>query len=252
MDAVSVKNLTFKYDRYIFENNSFTVEKGSFTTIIGRGGSGKSTLFRILTGDEVFSGEVLILGKSINYSFEKGYIGVVSPLTTFNGTAIERLMEVVKGKTYDKIKVEIQRAIKKTGINEILDNNYNDLSIKEKVLVEFTVQILKKPKVLFVDNCFSYLDDEKKKIVREVLRLNKKCTVINITNNTDECIYGSDVIIIGDEFGKYKVSSMDEEDFISHGLDVPFMIALSSKLKFYDLISSNYLDMERLVNDLWE
>lgn len=250
MDAVSVNDLSF---RDIFDKVNFTVEKGSFTTFIGKDGCGKSTLFKILTLEEDFDFDISILNKSIKYSFEKGYVGIVSPSFIFEGTVIDKLVGVLKdkGRPFDKIKSEIQRAVKKTGIQDILYYDYNDLSLKERVLVSFTVQILYKPKVLLIDNAFSYLDDEREKIVREVKRLNKKNTVINITNNTNECVYGSDVIILGD-FKKYKVNEMCEDDFISCGLEVPFMISLSERLKFYEVISNNYLDMERLVNDLWE
>ena len=52
MDAVKVVNLTFSYDGVedIIKNVSFTIPKGSYTTIIGHNGSGKSTIAKLLIG----------------------------------------------------------------------------------------------------------------------------------------------------------------------------------------------------------
>ena len=36
------------------------------------------------------------------------------------------------------------------------------------------------------------------------------------------------------------------------GLDMPFIIDLSSKLRLYGLIDELYVDMDKLVNDIWE
>ena len=157
-----------------------------------------------------------------------------------------------KGTSYDKIKPEVQRVIKKTGIQDLINFDYSLLSYSDMILVNFSIQLLNKPRLLIIDNAFSYLDLNKEKIVREVLRLNKKTTVINITNDTSECLYGSDVIIMSSGFKRFKVRDMNEEDFRCNGLNVPFIISLSSKLKFYGVIDDNYLDMERLADDLWE
>lgn len=254
MDVVKAKNLSFSYDRFIFDDVNFTVEKGEFITFVGSGGCGKSTLFNILIGNYDFDGELYLFGKSIKYSLDKGYIGWVSIQNDYKGTVIDILVDVLKkkGTSYDKIKPEVQRVIKKTGIQDLINFDYSLLSYSDMILVNFSIQLLNKPRLLIIDNAFSYLDLNKEKIVREVLRLNKKTTVINITNDTSECLYGSDVIIMSSGFKRFKVRDMNEEDFRCNGLNVPFIISLSSKLKFYGVIDDNYLDMERLADDLWE
>ena len=52
MKAVEVKNLTFSYDqeKNAADNVTFSVEKGSYTTIIGHNGSGKSTVAKLVAG----------------------------------------------------------------------------------------------------------------------------------------------------------------------------------------------------------
>lgn len=246
MDAVKVKNLS----NDIFDKVNFTVERGSFTTITGRCGCGKSTLFNILTESK----SVKVFGKSIRYMIDKGYVGIVSGEFNSSKCVIDEFVDLLKakGRAFDKIKDDVQRVASKTGIDYILDKKVCNLSIKEKILFQFTMQILNRPKVLILDNAFGYLDFEKSGIVREVKRLNKKCTIINITNDSREIIYGTDVIVMDDEFNKYKVSDLIEDDYISFGLEVPFMVCLCSKLNFYGVIDDNYFDMERLVDSLWQ
>ena len=65
MAAVEVKNLTFSYDgeTNAVEDVSFSVEPGTYCTIVGRNGSGKSTVAKLITGLlEKKSGEILIEG----------------------------------------------------------------------------------------------------------------------------------------------------------------------------------------------
>ncbi|MBR3898039.1 MAG: ATP-binding cassette domain-containing protein [Bacilli bacterium] len=254
MKAVEISNLNFSYDdNVIFENFSFNVEKGSFMTVLGRGGIGKSTLFKILKDEINYGGKVLFFNKSIKYSLEKGYVGYISlDCDYINGKVIDVLVDVLKlkGRTFDKIKVELRRIVKKLEIEDLLYYDYSDLSISEKIVVMFAYQFLFKPRLLIIDNVIDYLDDEKDKTLRELIRFNKRGTIINITNNTEESLVGNHIFIIGS--GSYDVNSVDEDLFISNGLGVPFMISLCNKLKYYNLINTNYYNMEKLVDALWE
>lgn len=252
MDAVKVNNLCFSYrDLNVFDNVHFAVKSGSFTTVLGSGGSGKSTLFRIFCGDFDYDGSILIFGKPLSYALEFGYIGIISKSYKFRGTVFDMFVQVLRDseKFMSNAKKEIDRVVKKFSIHDILDFSFSDLSYKNKVLVMIAMMILKRPKVIIIDNCLNCLDDDY--ALYELKRLNKKSTIINITNNSEECIFGSDVLFLDDATG-YKVKKMSEDDFSSHGIDAPFIISLSSKLKFYGVISNNYVNMERLVDDLWQ
>lgn len=258
MNAVDIKNLKFSYSNVeVFDGLTLSIDKGDFVTILGKGGSGKSTLFKILSGKFQYYGAILMLNKDLNYNLEQGYLGLVSAdIYNFKEKkVIDELTRVLKekGRTSDKISAEIKRAVKKTGISELLDFNIKDLDLKDRILIMFTIQILKKPKILILDNVLEYLDNDKAKIVREISQLNKKnVTIINITNVSEESIYGKNVIFLDDEINKINVNDLEEDDFIRNNLEVPFMISLSSKLKFYDLIKDNYFNMEKLVDDLWQ
>lgn len=257
MNAVEVRNLSFNYKgAFVFDNLSFNVKKGSFITIVGKGGSGKSTLFRILAGELKFNGSILILDKSIKTSLENGNLGLVSPDLYYfkKDIVIDELIDNLKnkGKDFNNIKSNINRVSKKIGVLGILNKRVVDLSFKERIMVLFTLQLLLKPKVLIIDNCFSFLDTEKEVIMREMKRVFKKCTVINITNDVNECLEGDKVIFLNDNLIKKDVFLLDSDDFLANDLDVPFFVSLSEKLKFYGLTDKLYLNIERLIDDLWE
>ena len=52
MEAIEVSHLTFSYDgeNDILKDVSFSISKGSYTTIIGHNGSGKSTMAKLIIG----------------------------------------------------------------------------------------------------------------------------------------------------------------------------------------------------------
>ena len=52
MEAIEVSHLTFSYDgkNDILKDVSFSIPKGSYTTIIGHNGSGKSTMAKLIIG----------------------------------------------------------------------------------------------------------------------------------------------------------------------------------------------------------
>jgi len=255
MEAVSVNNLNFRYgDNIIFDNVCFTVEKGSFLTVVGKGGSGKSTLFKIFAL-KYKCDSVKFFNKSITQAIEKGYVGYVSLSLNYfkEKVAGDELFSLLKSNDVysDKIKLRLERIIKKLGIGYMLYSSIEDLSDKDKVLLMFAYQILNKPRLLILDNALCYLDREYMPVIKELVKLSKKCTIINITNNTSECLFGDKVYFL-DKEKMVDVSSLNDEIFLDNGLRAPFELLLSSRLKSYDLIDRDYIQMEMLVDELWK
>lgn len=56
-------------DRLLFDNVSFTVPKGAIVGIIGANGMGKSTLFRLLMGDEQPDGGSVTVGETVQLGY---------------------------------------------------------------------------------------------------------------------------------------------------------------------------------------
>ena len=83
MEAIEVSHLTFSYDgkNDILKDVSFSIPKGSYTTIIGHNGSGKSTMAKLIIGLlEAKKGKIQILGKELNEEsvYElRSHVGIV-------------------------------------------------------------------------------------------------------------------------------------------------------------------------------
>lgn len=68
--VVEFKNVTKKYgDRVLFENLSLNVPKGAIVGVIGPNGMGKSTLFKLISGQEQPDGGEIQLGHSVKISY---------------------------------------------------------------------------------------------------------------------------------------------------------------------------------------
>ncbi|MEP1473065.1 MAG: energy-dependent translational throttle protein EttA [Halieaceae bacterium] len=69
-NVVEVSNLKKAFgDRLLFDDISFVVPPGSIVGIIGANGMGKSTLFRILTGEETPDGGEVKLGETVKLAY---------------------------------------------------------------------------------------------------------------------------------------------------------------------------------------
>lgn len=90
MEAIEVSHLTFSYDgkNDILKDVSFSIPKGSYTTIIGHNGSGKSTMAKLIIGLlEAKKGKIQILGQELNEEsvYElRSHIELYSKIQTIN------------------------------------------------------------------------------------------------------------------------------------------------------------------------
>ena len=100
---------------------------------------------------------------------------------------------------------------------------------------------------------------EETKEIMDLLKYFKEeenMTIIMTTDNLEETLYSDYLYILND--GKILLQGkpldvLKEDNTLNKlGLNIPFMIDLSVKLKDYDLIDSIELDMDKLVNKLWK
>ena len=100
--------------------------------------------------------------------------------------------------------------------------------------------------------------DTKEKIYKILKDVNEKkeITIINITHDTEDILYGKKVLLLQDgkilEYGNIEDILLEEKTFTRIGLKLPFMADLSIKLKYYGLIDKLVFDMEEMVDLLWK
>ena len=115
------------------------------------------------------------------------------------------------------------------------------------------------PRILILDDALLMIDiNERNNLLKTIKEYNKKkrVTIISFTHNLDEALYSDRLVILNE--GKIVVDGtfpfvFKEEALMRKiGLEVPFMLELSKKLKVYNLLDYIELDPERLVDLLWK
>ena len=264
---IKITNLNFNYkSKQLFNGLNMEIEKGKITSIVGPNGSGKSTLVKILIGLYNFNGTIkindLLLLKDNMKEIRKS-IGVVftNPDNQFVAeTVMDDIAFTLENMNYKKkdIRKKIEEITKYLGIYDILEYNPHDLNSNQKQLVSLASALVHDPKILILDEALTMLDPfDKEKILNILKELNDKgLTILNISHDIEDTLI-SDKIYVLDK-GKIVLSGMKdevykEEDLLHKlGFELPFMIELSNRLMFYDLIDHVIYDMEEMVDSLWK
>ncbi len=264
MNGIQIENLTYEP---LFYDLNFEVKKGSFISLVGRNGCGKSVLVKILLGLIPAEGKILIDGFPLNQRNKKQIrkkIGVVfeNPDSNFVAeTPREDMTSFLRniGFSESRIQKQIASTAEQFGITELLDYSISNLSGGEKQLIALATVTLHKPSVLILDDAFSMMDGvTKEKMIKIVKKMNReeKMTVIQITHDMDDTLYGTEIAVIDENkmiLHDQKETVFAQEKVLKKaGLELPFMASLSLKLQFYGLIDSIILDMDKMVNVLWK
>jgi iron complex transport system ATP-binding protein len=169
---MKVTNGTFSYDgkRNIFENISFSVDKGEVFCILGPNGIGKSTLLRCLCNlIKLNSGLITINGKDISAMSPSNLakkIGLVSQVHTpsFPYSVMEVILmgraphlNLFAAPTEKDYKIA-EEAIKTVGIKDIVNKPYTETSGGEMQLVMIARVLVQEPEILLLDEPTSHLD----------------------------------------------------------------------------------------------
>lgn len=211
MDAIQVMNLTFSYDGQndVIKDVSFSIPKGSYTTIIGHNGSGKSTIAKLLIGLlAAKSGEIRILGKTLNEEsvYElRNHVGIVfqNPDNQFIGSTVAD--DIAFGLEnhcvpQEEMQAIIESSAKKVGMMEYLDSEPTKLSGGQKQRVAIARAMVNNPKILLADEPTGALDSKSGKQIMELFdRLNEEgVTIVMITHDAKIASYAKRVIRIID------------------------------------------------------
>ena len=255
-DGLIVDNLNYG----ILNNISFSLKESTFTALIGKGGSGKTSLLRCISGLCEHSGNIIISGNVITKSSKMNEnIGIFTELFTLvDGTGFENIMEPLSylGLSLDKIKKKVYDISKKLGIESLIYKNINVLSYSEKKMIAIAKSIVHEPSVIMLDNVFDSLDLYYKNKLISYLKSIKKGIIIFTTNNSEDLMLADNIIILKD--GKIIENSarddlfIKENVFIKNGFKLPFIIDLSHKLQSYELVDHLIYSNEDMVNELWK
>lgn len=218
------KNVSFKYSidlPEVLKNISFKIEPGMLVGIVGRSGSGKSTIGKLIQRLYLpTEGTILIDGvdiKQIDPLFLRSKIGVVLQENfLFSGTVKENIGIAKPQATME----EIISAAKLVGAHEfisemplgydtLIEERGESLSGGQKQRIAIARALIIKPRILILDEATSALDYESEKLIYETVRkLKGKLTILFISHRLSfmkEC----DLILVIDKGKLVEIGTHD-------------------------------------------
>lgn len=183
------------------------IKKGEFLAIIGESGSGKTTLLRIIAGLEKSEGEIIVdkeiwQNEKIFLPPQKREIGFV-----FQDFALFPNMNVLENLLYVKNDKDLANHLLKISGIENLKNRYpNTLSGGQKQRVALARALMRKPKILLLDEPFSALDEKRREDLQDRLYFFHKefdLTTIMVSHSSSE-VYKLADNLVELNYGKIK------------------------------------------------
>ena len=194
---VEFKNVSFKYSRLqVLKNVSFTAKPNQITAIVGKTGSGKTTLFNLLLRMyRVNDGKILIDRINIyDYSRDvfNSNVSIVNQKTFIFNMSIRANLSLI-----DSNKKRQIDACKRVGIHDfimslpdgystILKEDATNISGGQKQLLSLARALLTSSEIILLDEVTSSLDpNTTDKIINLLDDLKNDHTIIVITHNKD-------------------------------------------------------------------
>ena len=224
--VVRVKDASiFQENQTVLSDISFELEKGELVFLIGRTGSGKSSLLKTLYADlPLRLGEILIAGFNLNSIKSKEVpmlrrkLGIIfQDFQLFpDRTVAENLLFVLKAtgwKDRTKMKKRLAQVLMQVGLGSIDGKMPHQLSGGEQQRVVIARALLNEPVLLIADEPTGNLDPEVSEgIFKLFLEINKSGTAILMATHDHTLIGNHPARILKCEKGKIKDSQVEEFD----------------------------------------
>lgn len=243
---IEFKNLTFRYpggDRDVLRNVSFTVEAGESVGIVGRTGSGKTTLVDlILRTYNVPDGTLFLDGRDVNTvtirSLRNGCAYVPQDNFLFSDTISHNIAFAVDGTQAEDVELAARLADVHDNIAEfkeryqtVLGERGVTVSGGQKQRISIARALLKNAAVLILDDSVSAVDTKTERI---------------ILNNLKECRAGRTTILIA-----HRISTVEQMDKIVF-LDEGEVVAVGTGEELYRSCEAyrSMVDLQRLEDEV--
>lgn len=226
---ISFQNVSKIYNSHstALENINFTIQPNEFVSVVGRNGAGKSTIIKLLIGEEkptkgrVFFGQYEVNKlKPVEMSLFRRQIGTVFQdyRLLASKTAYENIAFAleVEGRSQTEIDEVVPQILDMVGLTQMAQNFPHELSGGERQRVAIARAMIHRPAVVVADEPTGNLDPiNTAEIIRLLLKINELgTTVILVTHNREivnsvsrrVIIIDNGKIIRDEEKGKYMLA----------------------------------------------
>lgn len=216
MSLITIKNLWKRYgDNVVLENLSLEIKEGEFCTLVGPSGCGKSTFLKMLLGEESPSkGLFLFEGKPFpsEPSVERGIVfqrySLFSHLSVLENVMLgielgkAPFLGKLFGRARKEARVEAVAMLEAVGLGSVLHHYPSELSGGMQQRLSIAQSLVKKPKLLLLDEPFGALDPGIRADMHAlILDLWKKnnLTVVMVTHDLHEGFYLGTRVLVFDK-----------------------------------------------------
>ncbi len=204
--VLEIRNITKKFNEFeAVKEVSFTVEEGSFFSILGPSGCGKTTLLRMISGFlEPTSGSLSIRGENVlGVPPNKRPVNLV-----FQNLALFPMMNVTENiafglkrqqKSKDEIDAKVTSILDRVGLSGYEEKEISQLSGGQKQRVAIARSLVLDPSILLLDEPLGALDlklREQMKLELKKLQKEVGTTFIYITHDQSEALMMSDQVAV--------------------------------------------------------
>ncbi|MYB34618.1 MAG: ABC transporter ATP-binding protein [Gammaproteobacteria bacterium] len=207
--VIEISNVSKRFGSVVaVDDNSLTIQEGEFFALLGPSGCGKTTLLRMLAGLEVpTEGKILIDGEDmhgvppnhrpINMVFQS--YAVFPHMTVFENVGYGLKVTGVPEPT---LREGVMAALDQVQLGDYQDRMPDQLSGGQKQRVALARALVKKPKVLLLDEPLSALDAKLREAMQlELVKLQNTVgiTFVIVTHDQDEALSMADRIAVINE-----------------------------------------------------
>lgn len=263
----SVNNLNYSVSNIdIIKNLNLKIDNTKIVSIIGANNSGKTTLVKLLTAIIPTTDICSLNGISLNKENVLTYISNLG--VVFNEIDDQFLFKKVKdelaypllnlGYPEHKINKKINEISNFFEINDFLNLKIDELDDSSKKKLLIIIALVHNPKLLILDDAFIDMNpNDQEFMLKKLKELNENgLTILNITSKLDTIFISDNIYILKDGIlsESYTIDSLFNDDSYlkKHNFNIPFIIDLSNKLRFYKLIDKVYFDIKELEEKLWK
>ena len=207
---IEFRNVWFAYekDNWILKNVSFTIEPGQSVALVGKTGSGKTTITNLINKFyTIQKGEILIDGvniNDINLSDLRRNIGTILQEPFIYAKSIKENIKLFNDMDDKEIRkaLELSSASKfinslENGINEVAQEQGNSFSAGEKQLLAFARIFALNPSIFILDEATANIDTTTEQLIQEsVDKLSADKTSIFIAHRLATIVNVDKIIVL--------------------------------------------------------
>ena len=213
---ITFKNVSFKYPKtklYALEGINFTIDSGKTLGIIGKTGSGKSSILELITRSyDVTSGKIYLGNTELSSYDLKSLSSFISYIPQNPFLFSDTIQENIKFGNFKANKNEVIKVAKNSLIHSdissfkdkyetLLGERGVNLSGGQIQRVTIARALLKKSKILLLDDCLSSVDAKTERgILREIRKTKIDETVIMVSHKISSIMHADLIIVIDKGF----------------------------------------------------